>query len=104
VIRYFGSDVDVQPGDKVETRVWFIRRKGRIVYVPGISRFNSQFEFNGLRWVAIRSENLIIGSIVDARYETLKRRVKFIERDGSTFEEVPDDPRVFEEGGGGWSP
>src|SRR5262249_39067351 len=104
VIRYYGSETEVQPGDQVETRVWFVRRKGRIVYVPGVSRFNSEFEFNGLKWVAIRSGDMLIGSIVDPRSGALKSRVRFIKRDDSAFEEVPDDPRVFEEGGGGWSP
>jgi hypothetical protein len=47
---------------------------------------------------------MLIGTIVDPRQGTLKSRVRFIQRDDSTFEEVPDDPRVFEEGGGGWSP
>jgi hypothetical protein len=104
VICYFGSDVEVRPGDRVETRVWFTRRRGRVVYVPGVSRFNSQFEFNGLKWVAIRSEEMIIGSVVDPRAGTLKKRVRFIERDSAAFDEVPDDSRAFEEGGGGWSP
>jgi hypothetical protein len=47
---------------------------------------------------------MIIGSVVDPRAGTLKKRVRFLQRDNSAFEEVPDDPRVFEEGGGGWSP
>jgi hypothetical protein len=104
MIRYFGNHMGVQPGDQVETRVWFTRHKGRVVYVPGISPFNPQFEFNGLKGVAIRSGNMLIGSIVDHRSGTLKKRVRFIERDDSPFEAVPDDPRIFEEGGGGWSP
>src|SRR5215831_2741003 len=104
MIRYFGNHVAVQPGDQVETRVWFTRRKGRIVYVPGISPPNAQFEFNGLKWDASRSGGMLIGSIVDHRAGTLKKRVRFIERDDSPFEGVPDDPRVFEKGGGGWSP
>jgi hypothetical protein len=96
--------VEVRLGDHVEIKVRFKRHKGRIVYVPGISPLNTQYEFNGLRWVAIRTETMIIGSIVRPQTETLKPKVKFIQRDASSFDAAPDDPQYFEEHGGGWSP
>ncbi len=103
-IRYADSDLEVRPGDQVEIKVWFKKRRGRIVYVPGISPLNTQYEFNGLRWVAIRTETMIIGSIVRPQIDTLKPKVKFICRDDSPFEKAPDDPQYYEEHGGGWSP
>lgn len=36
-IRYSESDVEVHLGDRVEIKVWFKRRSGRIVYLPGFS-------------------------------------------------------------------
>ena len=103
-IRYCDSAVEVRLGDHVEIKVWFKRRRGRIVYVPGLSPLNTQYEFNGLRWVAIRTESMIIGSIVRPQTETLKPKVKFIQRDNSPFDAAPDDPKYYEEHGGGWSP
>lgn len=103
-IRYCDSDVEVRLGDHVEIKVWFKRRGGRIVYVPGLSPLNTQYEFNGLRWVAIRTESMIIGSIVRPQTETLKSKVKFIQRDNSPFDSAPDDPEYYAKHGGGWSP
>jgi hypothetical protein len=103
-IRYADSEVEVRLGDRVEIKVWFQRREGRIVYVPGVSPLNTEFEFNGLRWVAIRARGMLIGSIVRPQTETLKPKVKFIQRDDSPFDPAPDDPEYFEKHGGGWSP
>jgi hypothetical protein len=103
-ICYAGSDVAVRLGDQVEIKVWFKRRRGRIVYVPGLSPLNTQYEFNGLRWIAIRTHNMLIGSIVHPQTEALKRKVKFIQRDDSPFDRAPDDPEYYAKHGGGWSP
>lgn len=103
-IRYCDSDIEVRLGDHVEIKVWFRKRSGRVVYVPGLSPLNTQFEYNGMRWVAIRTERMIIGTVVKYQTETLKPKVKFIRRDGGSFEEAPDDPQYYEENGGGWSP
>ena len=102
-ICYWGGTVDVKPGDHVELRVWFRRRAGRVVYVPGVSPFNSHYEFNGLRWVAIRSKNMLIGTIVNPSAGTLKKKVRFLHRDNSVLEELPRAEEL-EKNGGGWSP
>jgi hypothetical protein len=101
-IRYFGCDVEVCLGDRVEISVWFRRRTGRVVYLPGTSPHNSEFEYGGLRWVAIRTEKMIIGNLVDPRTEVLKKKVKFTGRDDSAFEAPPDDPQHYAEHGGGF--
>lgn len=103
-IRYSDGGVEVRLGDQVEIKVWFKRRLGRMVYVPGLSPLNTQYEFNGLRWVAIRTHNMLIGSIVHPQTETLKGKVKFIQRDDSPFDKAPDDPEYYAKHGGGWSP
>jgi hypothetical protein len=48
-VRYFGGEVEVQLGDRVSVSVWCRKRSGRIVYIPGISRVNPEFEYNGLQ-------------------------------------------------------
>lgn len=56
-VKYFGGDIEVQLGDRVSVRVWFRGRSGRIVYVPGFSPVNPEFEYNGLQWAGVRLEN-----------------------------------------------
>ena len=102
-IYYWGGAVEVKPGDHVELRVWFRYRSGRVVYVPGFSSFNSHYEFNGLRWVAIRSNKMLIGTIVSPSSGRLKKNVKFLRRDDSRIEELPSGEEL-EKSGGGWSP
>ena len=46
--RYFDGNTDVQLGDRVALRVLFRKRVGRVVYVPGVSTFNPEFEYNGM--------------------------------------------------------
>ena len=101
-ICYWGGTVDVQLGDRVELRAWFRRRTGRVIYVPGISPLNSHYEFNGLRWVAIRSRNMIVGTVVHPSSATLQRKIKFLGRDNSFFEDLPS-AEDLEKQGGGWS-
>jgi hypothetical protein len=102
-ICYTGGTVEVLPGDHVELRVWFRRRSGRVVYVPGISPFNGHYEHNGLQWVAVRSKNMLIGTIVDSVSGDLKEKVKFLRRDESLFEALPNEQEL-DKHGGGWSP
>jgi len=56
-VRYFDGSTEVQLGDRVALKVLFRRRVGRVVYVPGLSAFNPEFEYNGMRWVGIRLED-----------------------------------------------
>lgn len=53
VVTYNDRVTPVQLGDHVLTRVWFRKRKGRVVYVPGVSALNTNMEYNGLCWVGI---------------------------------------------------
>jgi hypothetical protein len=103
-ICYFGSNIEVCLGDRVEIKVWFRRRTGRVSYLPGTSPQNGEFEHNGLRWVAIRTEKMIVGTLVNPHTEALKKNVRFMSRDESTFEAPPDDPQYYAEHGGGFSP
>ena len=79
----------VLPGDHVTSRIVFRRRPGRVVYVPGISPFNSEFEYNNLTWVAIRTEDgYLVGTIVDPENHELRKKVRFVRR------AEPDEPEA----------
>lgn len=101
-IQYFDKAQDVKLGDRVSVVVWWRRRVGRVVYVPGISQLNPEFEYNGMRWVGVRLENrALLATPVLIRTETLKKKVRFVERDNSPCELITPDSREFEEHGQG---
>ena len=88
-INYFNSDIKVLLGDRVSVRIWFKSEIGRIVYVPGISHINPEFEFNGMQWVCIRllkdnMERGLLKTVVLTKTGNLQKSVKFIERDESS--------------------
>lgn len=102
--RYFDGVTEVRLGDRVALRVLFRKRMGRVVYVPGISPVNPEFEYNGLRWVGIRlPDRSLVATVVLTRTGNLKKKVKFIERDGSPCELITESSREFEEHGEGVS-
>lgn len=101
-IRYFDNLTEVQLGDRVALRLLFRKRTGRVVYVPGISPFNPEFEYNGLRWVGIRlSDRSLAALIVLPETGSLQKKVKFIGHDSSPCELITPSSREFEEHGEG---
>jgi hypothetical protein len=56
-VQYFEAGTDVRLGNRVELRVLFRRRSGRVVHIPGISPMNPEFEYNTMRWVGIRHDD-----------------------------------------------
>jgi hypothetical protein len=101
-IAYFGGSNEVQLGDRVAISIWFKRRSGRVVYIPGVSALNSEFEYNGMRWVGIRLEDRgLVATPVLSKTQGLKKKVKFIERDNSFCELITADSREFEKSGEG---
>ncbi len=104
-VYYFSEEIEVQLGDRVSVRVWCKRRSGRVVYVPGISPLNPEFEYNGLKWVGVRLENAALLRTI-ARNSTgrLTKSVRFAERDTSPCDFVRPDSREFEEHGEGLAP
>lgn len=73
----------VEPGDRVQVKVWaeFWKgwQEGVVEYVPGLSKKKLQHEYGGLKWVAIRFRNGQICPLVDPKSGKL-RKVKFVER------------------------
>jgi hypothetical protein len=88
-VFYADGGTQVMLGDHVSARDLVFRKEGRIVYVPGLSRRNREFEHGGLCWVGIRFEGgAITGVIVDPDSNRLKRGVRFLSRSTSKFREI----------------
>lgn len=101
-ICYADGKTLVRLGDNVEFSVWFpfIRRKGVVVYLPGVSKLRTQFEHNGLRWIAVKVEGknrsiTAVGILIDPDTNLVKRSCIFKGRskDHEPFdiEEICDD-------------
>ena len=104
-VTYRDRVTSVELGDHVQMRVFFRRRTGRVVYVPGISARNSTMEFNGLTWVGVRLENGdFISLVVDPRESYLRNKVAFLRRDlaGFTALGADEDPHSGGETGASW--
>jgi hypothetical protein len=103
-VRYFDGNADVQLGDRVALRVLFRRRAGRVVYVPEVSSFNPEFEYDGMKWVGIRlDDRSLVATPVLTKTGNLKRKIRFLERDSSPCELITESSREFEEHGEGLS-
>ena len=97
VVTYKDRVTPVQLGDHVLTRVWFRRRKGRVVYVPGVSPLNTNMEYNGLCWVGIRLEDgSFVSTVVDPDDAYLRHKEVLVQRDpqGYAALAVDEDPHA----------
>ena len=104
-VTYADSATDVRLGDRVSISVWIRRRFGRVVYVPGVSERNAEFEYNGMRWVGIRlRDRSLVATPVLLPGERLKTKVRFLDRDDSPIDSIGPASREFERDGEGWSP
>lgn len=102
IARYIDGETEVHLGDRVSVRVWCKRRAGRIVYVPGVSPLNPEFEYNGLRWAGVRLENsALLRTILRTKTGNLTRTVRFIARDSSPCKLITESSREFEQHGEG---
>jgi hypothetical protein len=105
VVKYADGVTDVQLGDRAALSIWFRLRIGRVVYIPGVSPRNPEFEYNGMRWVGIRLEDRsLVATPVLTRTARLKPKVKFIDRDSSPCELIGGSSREFERDGEGVGP
>lgn len=97
-VVYFGTSIEVLPGDLVTTRVFLFRRKARVVYVPGVSKKRSSLEHHGLTWVGLQElTGPFLASLVDPKSSVLDKKVKFVERGEPTV--LPEDIDPFVEPG-----
>jgi hypothetical protein len=88
-IFYFGGEDQVMLGDEVTARDLFFKRTGRVAYVPGISKKNSEFEHGGLTWIAVRFPGgSTVGIYVDPETSWVKKSCRFIRRSDEPFEKI----------------
>lgn len=82
-VTYSDRVTAVQLGDHVETKIWWRRRVGRVVYLPGVSPFDPKMEYNGLAWVCIRLEGNagFVSSVVDPNGAFLVKSERLLRRD-----------------------
>jgi hypothetical protein len=92
MITYRDRVTPVELGDRVQMRVVFRKHRGRVVYVPGVSRLNAAMEYNGLRWVGVRlEEGGFVSLVVDPDAGHLRNRVALLGRDTTGVAELPPD-------------
>jgi hypothetical protein len=92
VITYRDRRTPVQLGDRVETRIWFRKHRGRVVYIPGTSPLNGAMAFNGLTWVGVRlDEGGFVSCIVDPAQGYLRNKVVLLSRDAANISELQPD-------------
>jgi len=91
-ITYKDRVTEVRLGDRIETRIWFRKHRGRVAYLPGISPFNAAMEYNGLRWVGVRlEEGGFVSVVVDPDGGHLRGNLTFVGRDVLAIPRVPSD-------------
>lgn len=80
-VTYADGKTPVRPGDRVSVWLFFRRRVGEVVCVPGISKRRGAYEHNGLTWVGISlPDGWAVGQIVLPETHSLKRSVRFLGR------------------------
>ncbi len=88
-VLYHDGKTVVELGDEVTARCFFVRRVGRVVYVPGISKKNRDMEHHGLGWVCITFVNgSRIGTVVDPKTSCLQKHVRFLRRSTKPFRKI----------------
>ena len=96
--RYSDGVTPVQLGDQVEARVpFFVRIRGHVVYLPGVSPKRAEMEFDGLRYVGVRDDkNDLYTMLVHPDTGLLKKKVRFLAR-GPESEPLGEHERFFED-------
>lgn len=80
-VTYADGLTAVRPGDRVSVRLFFRRRAGEVIYVPGISKRRGTYEHNGLTWVGVSlADGWAVGEIVLPETQRLKPSVRFLGR------------------------
>lgn len=95
-VRYYGGQIEVNLGDRVEILGFFRRKRGVINYVPGISPLHREMEHNGLYWVGVSFvSGEFTGIPVDPDTGCTLKKLVFLER-GAAESATPLPPEPFE--------
>jgi hypothetical protein len=96
-ICYSDRSTPVMLGDVVEKVIFFRRRQGRVVYVPGVSPLNKELDYDGLQSVGIKiDEGPFVATLVDPVGKFLQKKIRFIRRDASEIHKVQPNDRLFD--------
>lgn len=91
-IYYYGGEVDVKLGDEVSAKDLFLRKTGRVVYIPGISKQHKEFERDGMAWIGIRfPKGSVCGVWIDPTNCWVKRSIRFLRRSQAPVREIDQD-------------
>ena len=84
-IKYDDGETIVELGDHVMVRLFlFLKRPGRISYIPGISPLHREMEPDGVRLVGVSFRSGSAGGFwVESSDSRLIKTVKFVARDSS---------------------
>lgn len=94
-VFYHDGQTAVRLGDEVTARSFFVRRPGRVVYVPGLSKRNRDMEHHGLCWVGITLSNgALVATVVDPDTSRLKKSVRFVKHSTEPFKEMGPRERL----------
>jgi hypothetical protein len=95
-VKYHGGQTEVRPGDRVEVRGLFRKRRGVVNYVPGISPPHGEMEHNALYWVGISfTGGVVTGVLVDPDTGWVLKKVVFLEQ-GAAGDASPLPSAPFE--------
>lgn len=96
---YSDKETEVQIGDHVQVSwLYFIRKTGRVVYVPGQSRRNERFIGQGFEQVGVDVPNgPLVSAIINPDSNSLGKNVRFIKRDSSPVRNLQDIESELEE-------
>lgn len=95
-IFYNDQKTEVALGDRVELRVWFRRRRGVVIYVPGVSPLNPNIDYDGIRSVGIQiDEGPFVATPVDPDQSVLFPRISFLARGEPPEKVLPPDLDPF---------
>jgi hypothetical protein len=92
MITYKDRRTEVRLGDRVETRIFFRKHRGRVAYLPGVSPLNRAMERDGLRWVGVRlDEGGFVSAAVDPEQHFLIGKLTFLARDETAVPAIEPD-------------
>jgi hypothetical protein len=95
-VLYADGVTPVLLGDEVIDKFLFFKRRGRVTYVPGISRKHRELEHGGLTYVAITIRNgRFIGRFVDPETSRLQRNVILVERSDRTDDAITPETKFL---------
>jgi hypothetical protein len=92
----YESGETVLLGDKVRFKSWLFFWKGwmegTVQYVPGISARSPEHEYNGLKWVSIKGNQMMVAPVIDPKTGIIKE-IRFVERAMTNMPVHSDAPK-----------